>query len=170
MGPLSFCQRPPQAVGVTLLLLLLLWLFSQRCTAAGISAGIIAGMLGLGGGLVLAPLMLELGVNPAISAASTQVTLLISSSTSAIVYAVNGAVPWDYGIVLIIIGFLATLLGQSLVSWLVRRLGRPSILVITLAVMFSAATFAAAAVVVITAVDLSRHPAKWYARKGVCQA
>jgi hypothetical protein len=30
-------------------------------------------MLGLGGGLVLAPLMLELGVNPAVSAASTQV-------------------------------------------------------------------------------------------------
>lgn len=38
-----------------------------------ISAGIIAGLLGLGGGLVLAPLMLELGVNPAVSAASTQV-------------------------------------------------------------------------------------------------
>lgn len=42
---------------------------------AGISAGVIAGMLGLGGGLVLAPLMLELGVDPAVSAASTQVRL-----------------------------------------------------------------------------------------------
>ena len=98
-----------------------------------------------------------------------QVTLLISSSTSAIVYAVAGAVPWDYGIVLIIIGFFATLLGQWLVSWLVRRLGRPSILVITLAVMFSAATVAAAGVVVITGIDLARHPGKWVARKGVCQ-
>lgn len=99
-----------------------------------------------------------------------QVTLLISSSTSAIVYAVNGAVPWDYGIVLIVIGFLATLSGQWLVSWLVRRLGRPSILVITLAVMFSAATFAAAAVLIITFIDLSQHPSKWVARKGVCTA
>jgi uncharacterized membrane protein YfcA len=96
------------------------------------------------------------------------VTLLISSSTSAIVYAVNGAVPWDYGIVLSIIGFIATLMGQWLVSWLVRRLGRPSILVITLAVMFSAATFAAAAVVVLTFVELAQHPQKWTARKGVC--
>lgn len=43
---------------------------------AGISAGVIAGMLGLGGGLVLAPLMLELGVSPAVSAASTQVWLV----------------------------------------------------------------------------------------------
>lgn len=97
-------------------------------------------------------------------------TLLISSSTSAIVYAVNGAVPWDYGVVLVIIGFVATLLGQWLVSWLVRRLGRPSILVITLAVMFSAATFAAAAVVVITFVGLAGAPEKWTARKGVCPA
>ena len=38
-----------------------------------ILAGVIAGLLGLGGGLVLAPLMLELGVNPSVSAASTQV-------------------------------------------------------------------------------------------------
>lgn len=97
-------------------------------------------------------------------------TLLISSSTSAIVYAVNGSVPWDYGVVLVVLGFTATLLGQWLVSWLVRRLGRPSILVITLAVMFSAATFAAAAVVVLTFVDLSQHPEKWVARKGVCPA
>jgi len=41
--------------------------------AVCISAGVIAGLLGLGGGLVLTPLMLELGVNPAVSAASTQV-------------------------------------------------------------------------------------------------
>jgi predicted PurR-regulated permease PerM len=71
---------------------------------------------------------------------------------------------------LIVIGFVATLMGQWLVSWLVRRLGRPSILVITLAVMFTAATFAAAAVVVITAIDLARHPEKVSARKAVCPA
>lgn len=44
-------------------------------THAGISAGVIAGLLGLGGGLVLAPLMLELGVQPSVAAASTQVRL-----------------------------------------------------------------------------------------------
>jgi hypothetical protein len=41
--------------------------------AVCVSAGVIAGLLGLGGGLVLTPLMLELGVHPATSAASTQV-------------------------------------------------------------------------------------------------
>lgn len=46
-----------------------------RHCPAGISAGVIAGLLGLGGGLVLGPLMLELGVDPAVSAATTQVWL-----------------------------------------------------------------------------------------------
>jgi hypothetical protein len=229
--------------------------------AVCISAGVIAGLLGLGGGLVLAPMMLELGVNPSVSAASTQVglclrfsrtsvaevrsggaagrrmrpthppppqrkggcrcyvqrprpvgrsaptvsthcllamappppcipppctlshyrtpapppprfpeqvTLLISSCTSAVVYAVNDSIPWDYGAVLIVAGFLATLLGQTIISWLVRRLGRPSILVITLAVMFAASAGVAAAVVALTALDLARHPAKLAATKGVC--
>ena len=97
-----------------------------------------------------------------------QVTLLISSCTSAVVYAVNGSIPWAYGAVRIVAGFLATLLGQTIISWLVRRLGRPSILVITLAVMFAASAGVAAAVVALTALDLARHPAKLAATKGVC--
>jgi hypothetical protein len=37
-----------------------------------VAAGVMAGMLGLGGGMVMTPLMLELGVQPAVSVASTQ--------------------------------------------------------------------------------------------------
>jgi hypothetical protein len=40
-------------------------------------------------GLILTPLMLELGVHPAVSVASSQITMLIGNSTSAIVYAVS---------------------------------------------------------------------------------
>lgn len=63
-GSAHSTENPPQPQAVPWVLL-----------RAGISAGVIAGMLGLGGGLVLAPLMLELGVDPAVSAASTQVRL-----------------------------------------------------------------------------------------------
>ena len=83
-------------------------------------------------------------------------------------YAVNDSIPWDYGATLIAIGFLATLLGQSLVSWLVRRLGRSSVLVIILAVMFLVSVGCSLAVVVTTAVDLARDPSRLAARKGVC--
>lgn len=51
-------------------------------------------------------------------------------------HTVNKFIPWDYGIALIVVGIVSTLMGQTLVTWLVRRAGRPSILVITLALMF----------------------------------
>jgi MFS family permease len=84
------------------------------------------------------------------------------------VYAVNDSVPWDYGAVLIVAGFIATLLGQSVVSWLVRRLGRPSVLVIILAAMFAASAAAAAAVVGAAGRALARDPSLLGATKGVC--
>lgn len=83
-------------------------------------------------------------------------------------YAVADSVPWDYGVVLIVLAFIATLLGQSVVTWLVRKLKRNSIIVIILAVMFSAATAAALAVVFMTIIDVVHHPAKLTARKSVC--
>uniref|UniRef100_A0A383WPS0 Membrane transporter protein n=1 Tax=Tetradesmus obliquus TaxID=3088 RepID=A0A383WPS0_TETOB len=133
-----------------------------------ISAGLIAGLLGLGGGLILTPLMLELGVHPAVSVASSQITMLIGNSTSAIVYAVAGAIPWDYGATLITIGFISALLGQIIVSWLVRKLGRSSLIVIVLSCMFTLALGASMTVVVTTMIDISRHPAKLTAHKAVC--
>ncbi|WIA22636.1 hypothetical protein OEZ86_009614 [Tetradesmus obliquus] len=133
-----------------------------------ISAGLIAGLLGLGGGLILTPLMLELGVHPAVSVASSQITMLIGNSTSAIVYAVAGAIPWDYGVTLITIGFISALLGQIIVSWLVRKLGRSSLIVIVLSCMFTLALGASLTVVVTTMIDISKHPAKLTAHKAVC--
>jgi uncharacterized membrane protein YfcA len=97
-----------------------------------------------------------------------QVTLLISSSTSAIVYAVADSIPWDYGLVLVVEAFIATLLGQWIISWAVAKLRRSSVIVIVLAAMFSAASLAAAAVVVLTIIDVVRHPAKLTASKTVC--
>jgi uncharacterized membrane protein YfcA len=96
------------------------------------------------------------------------VTLLISSSTSAIVYAVADSIPWDYGLVLVVEAFIATVLGQWIISWIVARLGRSSVIVIVLAAMFSAASLAAAAVVILTVIDVAQHPAKLTASKTVC--
>jgi hypothetical protein len=53
-----------------------------------IIAGMMAGMLGIGGGLVLTPLMLELGVQPAVSVASTQVRLLLLQIHECILFVV----------------------------------------------------------------------------------
>lgn len=124
------------------------------------AVGVMAGMLGLGGGIVLAPLLLELGVQPAVSAASSQAAMLMSSCTSTVVYLVADAVPKDYGIAMAIIGFTGTLFGQVAFNYAVQRTGRSSILVFILAVLFVLASAAAVVVISNSITAIVRMPAK----------
>lgn len=84
-------------------------------------------------------MLLELGVHPQTSAASSQAAILISAATAAVTYLVNGSVPQDYGITIVLIGLSATLLGQTAITYVVRRTGRNSLLVFILAFLFVAA-------------------------------
>eukprot|EP00879_Flechtneria_rotunda_P001978 GHRR01002153.1.p1 GENE.GHRR01002153.1~~GHRR01002153.1.p1 ORF type:complete len:776 (+),score=239.30 GHRR01002153.1:136-2463(+) len=99
-------------------------------------AGLVAGMFGLGGAVVKTPLMLELGVHPQVTAATTQTMLLLTSAASTIVYAQLGDVPWDYAAVILPLAFVATLAGQLATDWVVKRLGRSSLVVAVLAGFF----------------------------------
>ena len=47
-----------------------------------IIAGTLAGMLGIGGGMVINPLLLELGMKPTVVASTTGFTILFTSSLS----------------------------------------------------------------------------------------
>lgn len=50
----------------------------------GFLCGILAGLLGIGGGLVLGPLLLELGLHPLISTATTNFLVLFTSSSTSV--------------------------------------------------------------------------------------
>lgn len=110
--------------------------------------------------VVQAPLLLELGVQPAVSAASSQAAMLMSSCTSTVVYLVADALPKDYGIAMAIIGFTGTLFGQIAFNYAVQRTGRSSILVFILAVLFVLASGAAIVVVCNSITTIVRMPAK----------
>lgn len=107
-----------------------------------------------------APLLLEMGVQPAVSATSSQAAMLMSSCTSTVVYLVAGAVPEDYGIAMAIIGFAGTLFGQVATAQLVQRTGRSSILVLILAILFVLATGASVLVVSNAFTAIVHAPAK----------
>ena len=59
-------------------------------------AGIVAGLIGIGGGMVLGPLMLQMNVLPQVSTATTATMIVLTSSYVAIMYVVGGMVPLDY--------------------------------------------------------------------------
>jgi uncharacterized membrane protein YfcA len=89
-------------------------------------AGFFAGMFGVGGGIVKGPLMLAMGVHPAVSSASSACMILFTSFTAATSFVVFGLLIWDYAFICLFIGFVATVAGQLCLSYLMKRAQRNS--------------------------------------------
>lgn len=89
-------------------------------------AGFFAGMFGVGGGIVKGPLMLAMGVHPKVSSASSACMILFTSFTATTSFVVFGLLVPDYAIVCLVIGFVATYVGQILLFWLMSKYQRNS--------------------------------------------
>lgn len=90
------------------------------------AAGFFAGMFGVGGGIVKGPLMLAMGTHPAVAAASSAVMILFTSFTATTSFLVFGLLVMDYAYICLVIGFLATLVGQIALAYLMKRAQRNS--------------------------------------------
>ena len=64
----------------------------------GTITGIIAGLLGLGGGNIIGPLLLRLGVRPEVSTISSSFSIFISSGIAAALFFISGDIKLDYAI------------------------------------------------------------------------
>jgi len=93
-------------------------------------AGLCAGMFGIGGGIIKAPLMIELGVRPEVASATSAFMICFTSATASICFYAFGLVQADYGTAFFLVGLVSSTVGQLLVSRLIRRTGRSSIIVI----------------------------------------
>ncbi|CAB9522502.1 Sulfite exporter TauE/SafE family protein [Seminavis robusta] len=89
-------------------------------------AGFFAGMFGVGGGIVKGPLMLAMGVHPAVSSASSACMILFTSFTATTSFVVFGLLVQDYAIVCFLLGFFATFIGQVGLAYLMKKSQRNS--------------------------------------------
>ncbi len=100
------------------------------CTLAGVAAG----GLGVGGAMVKGPLMLEMGMQPAVSSATATFMILFTSSLTTIQFLIAGLLRWDYTVFYAGVGALGTLVGQKSVGHLVKMSGRQSVLALALGI------------------------------------
>ncbi|KAB1218563.1 hypothetical protein CJ030_MR3G026443 [Morella rubra] len=101
--------------------------------ACGVLAGIIGGLLGLGGGFILGPLFLELGIPPQVSSATATFAMTFSSSMSVVEYYLLKRFPIPYALYFFGVAVIAALAGQHVVTKVIAFLGRASLIIFILA-------------------------------------
>jgi len=92
-----------------------------RCLIQALVAGVLAGLVGVGGGMVLGPMMLELGILPQVSSATTGTMVLLTSSSAVAVFLLAGLVPLDYALAYALVALLGGFTGKVCITALVRR-------------------------------------------------
>merc|ERR1712054_45443 len=76
-------------------------------------AGVFAGLFGVGGGIVKGPLMLEMGVQPSVAAATAAQMILFTTSAACVSFEVFGLLEPEYGLLCFVMGISCTAIGQA---------------------------------------------------------
>ncbi|KAJ8571332.1 hypothetical protein ON010_g5500 [Phytophthora cinnamomi] len=101
-----------------------------RFPLACAGAGLIAGLFGVGGGIVTGPLMIEMGIVPEVASATTALMVLYSSAAATAKFAVFNMIAWDWAVLLCALAFVVTAVSQVIILGFVRRTGRQSVIVL----------------------------------------
>lgn len=103
--------------------------------------GIAAGTLGIGGGMILGPFMLALGMDPQISTALSGFTVLFTSSSTSTQFTIAGAIHIEHAWVLMIFSLIGSLIGNLALKKLIAYYKRPSFVVWVIFGILLLATF-----------------------------
>ncbi|PKI63664.1 hypothetical protein CRG98_015952 [Punica granatum] len=101
--------------------------------SCGIIAGMVGGLLGLGGGFILGPLFLELGIPPQVASATSTFAMTFSSSMSVVQYYILKRFPVPFAAYFVLVATMAAFAGQHVVRRIIAILGRASIIIFILA-------------------------------------
>eukprot|EP00257_Ricinus_communis_P015300 XP_015573182.1 sulfite exporter TauE/SafE family protein 3 [Ricinus communis] len=101
--------------------------------SCGVLAGVVGGLLGLGGGFIMGPLFLELGIPPQVSSATATFAMTFSSSMSVVEYYLLKRFPVPYALYFVSVATIAALIGQHIVRRMIIMFGRASLIIFILA-------------------------------------
>ncbi|KAK9826527.1 hypothetical protein WJX74_000306 [Apatococcus lobatus] len=118
------------------------WTLSSYAKIAVVTlfGGLLAGLLGMGGGFIIAPLMLHLGIHPSVATSTSNTVLFFSTSFAALAYERMDLLNYQFAAIFAGTCLISGAAGAAGISKLVEKLGRPSILVVLMAGIATLAT------------------------------
>jgi len=99
---------------------------------AAVGAGAAAGLLGIGGGMILGPIFVALDFQPQVGTATTGFMILFTAMGGTVKYLTIGKLSWQMFVWFAAVGAVGGQTGQRLVRRLIQRTGRPSYVVFLL--------------------------------------
>ncbi|KAF2303620.1 hypothetical protein GH714_020192 [Hevea brasiliensis] len=103
-------------------------------------AGILGGVFGIGGGMLISPLLLHVGIPPEVTAATCSFMVFFSSTMSSFQYLLFGMEHTDTALIFAAICFVASLLGLLVVQRTIQEYGRASIIVFSVGIVMALST------------------------------
>ncbi|PQQ11029.1 uncharacterized protein Pyn_09486 [Prunus yedoensis var. nudiflora] len=101
--------------------------------ACGTAAGMLGGLLGLGGAFMLGPMFLEMGIPPQVSSATATFAMTFSSSMSVVEYYLLNRFPVPYALYFAAVTTVSAIAGQHVAGKVIKKLGRASLIIFILA-------------------------------------
>mmetsp|Transcript_47792 Transcript_47792/g.108446 ORF Transcript_47792/g.108446 Transcript_47792/m.108446 type:complete len:330 (+) Transcript_47792:478-1467(+) len=81
-----------------------------------VNAGLAAGLLGIGGGMVIGPLFIEIGMQPQVGTSSCAYMILWTAVSGVVQYYYAGKLGWQFMLFFMAFGFISGQIGQRMVS------------------------------------------------------
>jgi uncharacterized membrane protein YfcA len=103
-------------------------------------AGLFAGLFGVGGGIVKGPLMLEMGVNPSVAAATAATMIFFTTSAACVSFAMFGLLELEYGFTGFCMGLVCTAVGQAGINVWMKNAKRQSPPVLSIGAVMALST------------------------------
>ncbi|CAA0308113.1 unnamed protein product [Arabidopsis thaliana] len=112
---------------------------SNKCMfpVMALLAGVLGGVFGIGGGMLISPLLLQVGIAPEVTAATCSFMVLFSSTMSAIQYLLLGMEHTGTASIFAVICFVASLVGLKVVQKVITEYGRASIIVFSVGIVMA---------------------------------
>ncbi|ONK74720.1 uncharacterized protein A4U43_C03F9450 [Asparagus officinalis] len=104
---------------------------------AALISGILGGLFGIGGGMLINPVLLQIGIPPQVTASTTSFMVLFSSSMSMVQYLILGMKAVEEAAIFAAVCFFASIVGLVLIQRAVEKFGRASLIVFSVSIVMA---------------------------------